>query len=183
MAVTLRKDGKWEVYAYDPAIGKKRYIGRYKTETEARKHEANSKAFAKGQPTDPNLKRCPGCRKWFEPMDEWHSRCSERCDAMIKRRHRRKRERQTDDHWVYTCINEHGEPIYVGFTSTGLRRHREHGREMFWWRHVTTITVEHYATREEGLAAEAEAIAALRPRYNTLHVVEEIMEEVRNHAA
>jgi hypothetical protein len=172
MTVQQRKDGRWEVYTYDPKTKKKRYVGRYATEAEGRVCEAKAKDFYNGK-DDGTLKRCPGCRKLFEPMDEWHRRCSERCDAMVKRRERRKRERQTDDHWVYSCINEHGEVIYVGFTSTGMRRHREHGREMFWWRHVRTITVEHFATREEGLAAEAEAIQRLHPPYNTLHVVEE----------
>jgi hypothetical protein len=65
-----------------------------------------------------------------------------------------------DDHWVYMVLNEAGDVIYVGITST----------EIGWWPEVAGIRVKHFATRAEALAAEEAGIRAHQPPYNTLHV-------------
>jgi hypothetical protein len=65
-----------------------------------------------------------------------------------------------DDHWVYMVLNEAGDVIYVGITST----------EIGWWPEVAGIRVKHFATRAEALAAEEACIRAHQPPYNTLHV-------------
>lgn len=161
MGVRFYKNG-WEVKAYDPAIKKLRYMGRFDTEEKAQEF------FDTVTARRDDLKRCPGCRKLFLPEDSWQKRCSERCERNVQKRVRRAQERRTDDHWTYTCLDEAGEVIYVGVTSTGLRRSREHGREKIWWPQVATIRVEHFATRAEALQAEADRIMQFKPRFNVL---------------
>ena len=169
MAVGKRPGGTFFVMVYDPAVRRKVYMGSYGTEAEAR---AVEDACRKGLDKS-TLRRCPGCRKLFRPDDEWQKRCSLRCEQNVKRRQRRRAERRTDDHWVYTALGADCEVVYVGVTSTGLRRHREHGRDMAWWPEVVWLKVDHYATREEALAAESVAIAKHQPRFNTLGVESE----------
>jgi hypothetical protein len=171
MSVSLRR-GAFEVYVYDPSIKRKRYIGRYATEEEARQVHADQAALYGGGDAT-RTRRCPGCKKLFLPEDQWQKRCSLRCEANIKRRERRLRERRDNDHWTYTALNAEMEVIYVGVTSTGLRRHREHGREMEWWPEVAFMKIDHYETRAQALEAEAAGIRRHRPKYNTLGVENE----------
>ena len=161
----VSRRGGFEVSVYDPVIKRKRYVGRRATQVEAQELESTYKAAFSGK--GPDVRRCPGCRKPFIPEDEWQKRCSPRCESMIKRRERRAEERRTDDHWTYTALNAEMEVIYVGVTSTGLRRHRAHGRYAAWWPEVAFMRIEHHATREEALKAEAEGIARHQPRHNT----------------
>lgn len=164
------KNGAIPLYVYDPLLKRKVYKGSYATPEEARDAQAEFQKALRGD--ESTVRRCPGCRKMFRPFDEWQKRCSERCEANVKQRTRRKAQRREDDHWVYTCLNADMEVIYVGVTSTGLRRHREHGRDSAWWPDVAFIRVQHFATREDALKAELEGIQRHRPVHNTLHVVE-----------
>lgn len=59
-----------------------------------------------------------------------------------------------------------GTLLYVGCTGHLPRRLEQHRGDKPWWVDVATVTVEHYATAELGLAAEAAAIADESPRYN-----------------
>ena len=164
MAVGKPRCGSYPVYVYDPVVKRKRYVGSFASLEDARAAETETKARIASGVT----RICPGCRKRFRPMDDAQRRCSHRCDLMVKSRERRKAHRREDDHWVYTCVDAAGEIIYVGVTSTGLRRHREHGRGSGWWTEVATIRVEHFPTRVEALAVEAERIERLNPDYNTI---------------
>lgn len=155
------------VFVYDPVVRRKRYVGSFPTLEEARAAESEFHAAFTGN-GETELRRCPGCRKYFRPVDEWQRRCSARCEANIKQRERRRQSRRDDDHWLYSAYDANGVLLYVGITSTGLRRHREHGREQAWWPEVARIDVEHFATRAEVLKAESERIASLQPPYNTL---------------
>lgn len=161
MGIRYHMNG-WEVKVYDPDLKRLRYVGRFPTEQEARDY------FERLTADRENARRCPGCRKLFLPADEWQKRCSPRCEANVKKRERRVAQRRADDHWTYTCIDANGEVVYVGMTSTGIRRHREHGRDAVWWKDVAAIRIEHFATREEALRAEAEGIARHKPRFNVL---------------
>jgi hypothetical protein len=157
-----QRSGSWPVFLYDPATKKKRYVGCYPTRELAEIAEAEGKArTAKG-----TTRICPGCRHRFFPIDDTQKRCSPRCEQRIKKREYRRRDRREDNHWVYTCRDAGGVVIYVGITSTGFRRHKEHGRESSWWGDVRFIEVDHFATRELALDAEAKGIATYQPRCN-----------------
>lgn len=156
-------NGSWQAYVYDRYSKRKRYVGVYANRDTAERAVTEAKDL---------LRRCSGCGKSFIPAGDWQKRCSHECDDRVKQRARRRERHTEDDHWVYTCLDASMRIIYVGVTSTGLRRHREHGREMGWWKRVTLIRVEHYETREQALAAEAEAIDFHQPIYNTIGIVE-----------
>lgn len=166
MAVTRTKDGRWMALAYDPLIKGKRYVGRFDSRDEA---EEAVRVFREGI-EGKTLRRCAGCRRPFRPLDDTQKRCSERCEELIKRRTQRREQRVEDDHWVYKCLDADMEVIYVGVTSTGLRRHQEHGRGAAWWKTVTLMQVEHFATRADALIAEAAAIKRHQPKHNTFLV-------------
>lgn len=72
------------------------------------------------------------------------------------------------DHWLYRCYDATGE-LYVGITSAGVKRFRNHGNDKGWWPDVDTVRIEHFATREETLDAEVVAIRRERPRHNVDH--------------
>lgn len=59
--------------------------------------------------------------------------------------------------------------LYVGITGHLGRRIAQHEREKDWWEDVAAATVEHYATRDEALAAERIAIETEGPLYNVEH--------------
>lgn len=81
-----------------------------------------------------------------------------------------------------TCLVLDGEPttlyrmwgdnhrlLYVGITKRGYGRMYNHARMSEWWRQVITISLEHYPSREDAMAAEARAIHREKPIYNIQH--------------
>jgi predicted GIY-YIG superfamily endonuclease len=69
-------------------------------------------------------------------------------------------------HWVYFLHDEADELLYVGITCTGTGRMLQHAREKGWWPQVDHIQIEHFESRDEALAREAEVIAERRPPFN-----------------
>lgn len=70
---------------------------------------------------------------------------------------------------LYRFFNTEGRLLYVGITSMLVFHRLEgHRHESPWWTQVTTITVEHYDTRDEVAAAEVKAIIAEGPLFNVL---------------
>jgi len=68
---------------------------------------------------------------------------------------------------LYRLYNARNELIYVGVTwLTFPVRMRGHAYVQPWWDEVARATVVWYETREKAEAAETEAIAAERPKYN-----------------
>lgn len=67
---------------------------------------------------------------------------------------------------VYLYRDDHDILIYVGVTSRQMRRQAEHNRSKDWWPYVAAQEVEHYGTRTEALAREAELIATRTPPFN-----------------
>jgi hypothetical protein len=59
--------------------------------------------------------------------------------------------------------------LYVGITSRGQSRNREHNQSKDWWRFVTTQSVEHHPSRPEALRRERALIRQFRPPFNTVH--------------
>jgi hypothetical protein len=56
--------------------------------------------------------------------------------------------------------------LYVGISFSAVARMASHKCEKIWFRQVTKITIERYATRQDALDAEATAIREERPAWN-----------------
>lgn len=70
---------------------------------------------------------------------------------------------------VYRYYDQYDILIYVGVTSRGVARNREHNLDKDWWPFVARQEVDHLATRELALRHEAELIQQFRPPFNTRH--------------
>lgn len=72
----------------------------------------------------------------------------------------------TCGHSVYVAFDEHKDCLYVGRTSVGERRMRQHGKASQWWQSVHHIIVHHFGTRAEAALFEFEFIKGYRPEFN-----------------
>lgn len=70
---------------------------------------------------------------------------------------------------VYRYYDKSSLLLYVGITSRGIRRQREHNHDKEWWPFVTKQEVEHYSTRATASAREKELIRQFRPPFNRTH--------------
>lgn len=62
--------------------------------------------------------------------------------------------------------------IYVGITSRGMTRNREHNATKEWWPYVSRQEVEHFGSRERAAERERSLIHAFRPPFNRQHNAE-----------
>jgi hypothetical protein len=70
---------------------------------------------------------------------------------------------------LYRHFDAAGELLYVGVSISAVARLSEHARASRWASQIARVDIERHPTREAALAAEAAAIKAERPRYNTQH--------------
>lgn len=70
---------------------------------------------------------------------------------------------------VYCYYDDIGLLIYVGITSTGIVRNRQHNDDKEWWPFVVEQKVEHFPTRAEALGREKHLIQKHRPPFNQQH--------------
>lgn len=70
---------------------------------------------------------------------------------------------------VYLYYDRHGILIYVGITSRGIKRNREHNETKDWWPFVTRQEVEHFDDRSAALDREKVLIETHCPPFNTQH--------------
>lgn len=68
--------------------------------------------------------------------------------------------------YLYRHYHASGDLLYVGITLTPLKRQASHFKRADWRDMILHIVVEPFATREEAVAAEAEAIRSEYPRFN-----------------
>lgn len=68
---------------------------------------------------------------------------------------------------LYRMFDSDGVLLYVGITSSP-KRLGQHQRNSAWWLAVARVEVEHYPTRADALAAEADAIRTEGPTHNVL---------------
>lgn len=59
--------------------------------------------------------------------------------------------------------------IYVGITSRGMARNREHNGSKAWWAHVVRQEVEHFDSRADAADRERSLIQVFRPPFNKHH--------------
>lgn len=64
------------------------------------------------------------------------------------------------------------ELLYVGISNNAPRRFEEHAGDKSWWPQVLNVTVEHFPTRDEALAAEILAIHREFPVHNRAGVLD-----------
>lgn len=67
---------------------------------------------------------------------------------------------------LYRHFDKNGVLLYIGISSSATARAVQHHNGSRWADLIARIDVEHYATREEALAAEAAAIKTEKPPYN-----------------
>jgi len=77
---------------------------------------------------------------------------------------------------LYRLFGADDELLYVGVAGNPGRRFEQHRKDKPWWGEVITVTLEHFPTRPDALAAEVTAIEEERPRYNVVHRVDVVVE-------
>lgn len=70
---------------------------------------------------------------------------------------------------LYRGFDADGTLLYVGISIAPTRRFADHKRGAPWFDAITTLTLVHFATKEEAITAEAEAIREERPAFNIAH--------------
>lgn len=70
---------------------------------------------------------------------------------------------------VYLYYDAHDVLVYVGITSRGIGRNREHNTSKSWWKHVARQTVEHFPDRASAHAREVDLISRFTPPFNVQH--------------
>lgn len=70
---------------------------------------------------------------------------------------------------LYKYYDSHDVLLYVGITSVGLMRNRQHNSDKEWWPIVATQTVEHCQDRAAALERERELIQQFLPPFNKHH--------------
>lgn len=70
---------------------------------------------------------------------------------------------------VYKYFDANGVLIYVGITSAGLERNRQHNSSKEWWPFVSSQDVEHFDARSNALIREEGLIKKHCPPFNTQH--------------
>jgi hypothetical protein len=69
---------------------------------------------------------------------------------------------------LYRCWDSSAELLYIGESKSKIERIASHSYD-HWWKRVSTITIEHFDTKEEARQAEEFAIKNESPIYNVVH--------------
>jgi predicted GIY-YIG superfamily endonuclease len=72
-------------------------------------------------------------------------------------------------HVLYRAFDAKGQLLYVGITMNPGSRFAQHSEKKPWWVDVADIRVEQFASRDEVLTAEREAIKSELPLHNVAH--------------
>lgn len=86
---------------------------------------------------------------------------------------------------VYRFFDSLGLLLYVGITNDANKRIVAHRRDKDWFDRVVRIEIAHFDSRDDALAAEAEAIEFERPLMNKKagHHVDDVIERRQRWAA
>jgi predicted GIY-YIG superfamily endonuclease len=70
---------------------------------------------------------------------------------------------------LYRHFAKDGALLYVGISLSWPKRTKSHARGSRWFTQITSVTMEHFPTREAALDAERAAIIAEKPKHNVVH--------------
>lgn len=70
---------------------------------------------------------------------------------------------------LYRHFSADGSLLYVGVSLSWPMRTKAHSRGAEWFSQIAKVTLEHFPTREEALAAERAAIVSEKPKFNVIH--------------
>lgn len=70
---------------------------------------------------------------------------------------------------VYRYYDKNKILIYVGITSTGITRNRQHNFDKAWWKFVASQEIDHYSSRDAARVNEINLINRFRPPFNRQH--------------
>lgn len=70
---------------------------------------------------------------------------------------------------VYRYYDKNKILIYVGITSTGITRNRQHNADKAWWKYVASQEIDHYGSRDAARFNEINLINRFRPPFNRQH--------------
>lgn len=73
---------------------------------------------------------------------------------------------------LYQYFDRNGLLLYVGITSRGISRNREHNADKSWWKYVARQEVAHFPDRASAISAEKALIVQRRPPFNKQHNLE-----------
>lgn len=69
---------------------------------------------------------------------------------------------------LYRHFDADGKLLYVGISLSAIKRLGEHAANSHWYCSIRTVTIEHFDTREQAIAAETAAIKNERPAHNIM---------------
>lgn len=67
---------------------------------------------------------------------------------------------------LYRHFDESNSLLYVGISLSTFNRLSQHRDHSEWFKKVKNVTIEHFSTREEAMAAERTAIKSENPKFN-----------------
>lgn len=70
---------------------------------------------------------------------------------------------------LYRHFNDGGELLYVGISLSAINRLGQHADHATWFKTISKVTIENFATRNEALDAERNAIHKENPKHNIKH--------------
>ena len=70
---------------------------------------------------------------------------------------------------LYRHFDKDGALLYVGISCNAITRLKQHEHDSGWAAEIARVDIEHFASREEALAAERAAIKNERPKHNVVH--------------
>ena len=67
---------------------------------------------------------------------------------------------------LYRHFDESRTLLYVGISLSTFNRLSQHRDHSDWFKSITNVTIEHFPTREEAMAAERQSIKSENPKFN-----------------
>lgn len=69
---------------------------------------------------------------------------------------------------LYRHFDKNGKLLYVGVSTSALKRLAEHKQSSHWYYEITNVTIENFDSRDAVLKAEREAIIKEKPLHNLM---------------
>jgi len=83
---------------------------------------------------------------------------------------------------LYRHFDNENALLYVGISLSTFKRLSQHKDHSQWFNKVSRVTIEHFPTREEAIAAEKKAIKTEDPKFNIANkkTAREIEQEIKD---